>query len=151
MAVLRTSVNAKLDKLKHYDSHEYDPKCKFCVTNSKNLIESAEQTKNELDKDKAADELVNQKNLLSEILVQNDDAEEKYELLNELTNKSSQIVFEINEADSKVLALSSMVQSLEKDIEINDKNIKEYYDCKDIIEHNKNCKLRLINFKKIEM
>ena len=32
---------------------EYDPKCKFCVNNSKNLIESAEQTKNELDKDKA--------------------------------------------------------------------------------------------------
>ena len=35
LAVLRTSVNAKLDKLKHYDCHEYDPKCKFCVTNSK--------------------------------------------------------------------------------------------------------------------
>ena len=59
LAVLRTSVNAKLDKLKHYDDHEYDPKCKFCLSNSKNLIENAEKTKNELDKDKAAaDELV---------------------------------------------------------------------------------------------
>ena len=38
------------------------------------------------------------------------------ELLNDLKNKSSQTSFEINEADSKVLALSSMIQSLEKDI-----------------------------------
>ena len=138
LAVLRTSVNAKLDKLKNYDCHEYDPKCKFCVTNSKNLIESAEQTKNELDKDKAAaDELVTQKNNLTKTLDDNNDIESKYELLNDLKNKSSQIIFEINEADSKVLALSSMIQSLEKDIVLNDKNIKEYYECKDIIEFNK--------------
>ena len=144
LAVLRTAVNAKLDKLKHYDSHEYDPKCKFCVTNSKNLIESAEQTKNELDKDKAAaDELVTQKNQLTKILDDNKDTESNYELLNDLKNKSSQIIFEINEADSKVLALSSMIQSLEKDIVLNDKNIKEYYECKDIIEFNKNLQVEV--------
>ena len=139
LAVLRTSVNAKLDKLKHYDSHQYDPKCKFCVNNSKNLIESAEQTKNELDKDKAAaDELVKQKTIFSDILEDNKDVETNYELLKDLNNKSNQLVFEINEADSKVLALSSMIESLEKDIVLNDKNIKEYYECKDIIEFNKN-------------
>ncbi len=139
LAVLRTSVNAKLDKLKHYDGHQYDPKCKFCVNNSKNLIESAEQTKNELDKDKAAaDELVKQKTFFSDILENDKDVESNYELLKELNNKSNQLVFEINEADSKVLALSSMIESLEKDIVLNDKNIKEYYECKDIIEFNKN-------------
>jgi DNA repair exonuclease SbcCD ATPase subunit len=144
LAVLRTSVNAKLDKLKHYDSHEYNPKCKFCVTNSKNLIESAEQTKTELDKDKAAaDELVTQKNELTKILDNNKDIESNYELLNDLKNKSSQIIFEINEADSKVLALSSMIQSLEKDIILNDRNIKEYYECKDIIEFNKNLQVEV--------
>lgn len=144
LAVLRTSVNAKLDKLKHYDSHEYDPKCKFCVNNSKNLIESAEQTKTELDKDKAAaDDLVNQKNDLANILDDNKDVEKNYELLNELKNKSSQLVYEINEADSKVLALSSMIQSLEKDILINDKNIKEFYECKDIIEYNQKLQIEV--------
>ena len=144
LAVLRTSVNAKLDKLKHYDSHEYDPKCKFCVNNSKNLIESAEQTKTELDKDKAAaDDLVNQKNDLANILDDNKDVERNYELLNELKNKSSQLVYEINEADSKVLALSSMIQSLEKDIVLNDKNIKEFYECKDIIEYNQKLQIEV--------
>lgn len=144
LAVLRTSVNAKLDKLKHYDDHEYDPSCKFCVNNSKNLIESAEQTKTELDKDKAAaDELVTKKTRLKNILNDNKDVEKNYELLNELNNKSSQLVYEINEADSKVLALSSMIQSLEKDIVSNDKNIKEFYECKDIIEYNQKLQIEV--------
>ena len=138
LAVLRTSVNAKLDKLKHYDSHEYDPKCKFCVTNSKNLIESASQTKEELDKDKAAaDDLVTQKNELLKILDECKDVESNYEKLGELKSTTTQLTYEINEADSKVLALSSMIESLEKDIVINDKNIESYYECKDIIEFNK--------------
>lgn len=138
LAVLRTSVNAKLDKLKHYDNHEYDPKCKFCVTNSKNLIESASQTKEELDKDKAAaDDLVTQKNELLKILDECKDVESNYEKLGELKSTTTQLTYEINEADSKVLALSSMIESLEKDIVINDKNIESYYECKDIIEFNK--------------
>ena len=138
LAVLRTSVNAKLDKLKHYDSHEYDPKCKFCVSNSKNLIESASQTKEELDKDKAAaDALVTQKTALTEALDEYKNVESDYERLGELKTETTQLTYEVNEADSKVLALSSMIESLEKDIVINDKSIEEYYECKDIILFNK--------------
>ena len=138
LAVLRTSVNAKLDKLKHYDCHQYDPNCKFCITNSKNLIESAEQTKNELDKDKAAaDELVKQKTELTTVLEKQSDIDSKYETLGTLKNEVNQLAYEINEADSKVLALSSMIESLDKDIVINNKNIESYHECKDIIEFNK--------------
>ncbi len=148
LAVLRTSVNAKLDKLKHYDSHEYDPKCKFCVTNSKNLIESAEQTKDELDKDKAAaDQLVTQKNKLSEKLNEYKDIELQYQRLGELKNENTQINYEISEADSRVLALGSMIESLEKDIVINGNNIKAYYECKDIIEFNKKLQLEVDEIK----
>ena len=138
LAVLRTSVNAKLDKLKHYDIHEYDPNCKFCVNNSKSLIESAEQTKMELDKDKsAADNLVNEKNLLSKKLEELSNVESDYELLGALKSEATQLNYEINESDSKILALSSMIESLEKDIVLNKKNISEYYECKDIIIFNK--------------
>ena len=138
LAVLRTSVNAKLDKLKHYDSHAYDPKCKFCVSNSKNLIDSASQTKEELDTDKAAaDKLVMQKNKLSKTLDEYKNIETDYNRMGELKVETTQLTYEINEADSKVLALSSMIESLEKDVVMNDKNIKEYYECKDIIEFNK--------------
>ena len=138
LAVLRTSVNAKLDKLKHYDSHEYDPNCKFCVNNSTNLIESATQTKEELDKDKAAaDELVTQKTAFISALDEYKNVESDYERLGELKTETTQLIYEINEADSKVLALSSMIESLEKDVVMNDKSIKEYYECKDIIEFNK--------------
>ena len=139
LAVLRTSVNAKLDKLKHYDSHAYDPKCKFCVNNSKNLIESASQTKEELDKDKAAaDDLVTQKNKLSNILDEHMEVESNYEKLGELKSTTTQLTYEVNEADSKVLALSSMIESLEKDIVLNNKTIEAYYEYKDIILFNKN-------------
>tara|TARA_B100001057_G_scaffold498753_1_gene606904 strand:- start:431 stop:3031 length:2601 start_codon:yes stop_codon:yes gene_type:complete len=148
LAVLRTSVNAKLDKLKHYDCHEYDPKCKFCVTNSKNLIESAEQTKEELDKDKAAaDQLVTQKNKLSHKLNEYNDIEMQYQRLGQLKNENSQISYEINEADSRVLALGSMIESLEKDVVINENNIKAYYECKDIIEFNKKIQLEVDEIK----
>ena len=141
-------MNAKLDKLKHYDCHEYDPKCKFCVTNSKNLIESAEQTKEDLDKDKSlADQLVTQKNKLTDKLNEYKDIELQYQRLGELKNENTQISYEINEADSKVLALGSMIESLEKDIGINENNIKAYYECKDIIEFNKKIQLEVDEIK----
>jgi DNA repair exonuclease SbcCD ATPase subunit len=144
LAVLRTSVNAKLDKLKQYDCHEYDPNCKFCVTNSKNLIESAEQTKIELDKDKAAaDELVTQKNELLKILDEYKNVESEYELHGNLKNETTQLTYEVNEADSKVLALSSVIESLEKDIVINDKTIEEYHECRDSIEFNKKIQIEV--------
>jgi DNA repair exonuclease SbcCD ATPase subunit len=144
LAVLRTSVNAKLDKLKHYDSHAYDPKCKFCVNNSKNLIENAEQTKEELDKDKAAaDELVTQKTELSKTLDEYKNVESEYERLGNLKVETTQLNYEINESDSKILALSSMIESLDKDIVINNKNIESYYECKDIIEFNKKLQIEV--------
>jgi DNA repair exonuclease SbcCD ATPase subunit len=144
LAVLRTSVNAKLDKLKHYDSHEYDPECKFCVNNSKNLIESASQTKEELDKDKAAaDVLVTKKTGLSKTLDEYKDVESDYGKLGELKTETTQLTYAVNEADSKVLALSSMIESLEKDVVINDKSIKEYYECKDIILFNKELQIQV--------
>jgi DNA repair exonuclease SbcCD ATPase subunit len=144
LAVLRTSVNAKLDKLKHYDSHEYDPNCKFCVNNSKNLIASAAQTKEELDKDKAAaDELVTQKIALSKTLDEYKDVESDYGKMGELKTETTQLTYAVNEADSKVLALSSMIESLEKDVVINDKSIKEYYECKDIILFNKELQIQV--------
>ena len=144
LAVLRTSVNAKLDKLKHYDNHDYDPKCKYCVANSKNLIESAEQTKQALDKDKAAaDELVRKKNTLNKEITELGDVESDYEKFGILKNEITQLSYEINESDSKVLALSSMIESLEKDIVINDKNIDSYYECKDIIEFNKKLQIEV--------
>jgi len=138
LAVLRTSVNAKLDKLKHYDSHEYDPKCEFCVKNSKNLIDSAAITKKELDKDKAdADELVKTKTELTKTLDKFGDIEEQHKKLIEDRTKLNQMSYEISDVDSKILALSSILESLEKDILLNDKSIEEYYECKDIILFNK--------------
>ena len=41
----------------------------------------------------------------------------------------------------KILALGSMIESLEKDIVINTNNIESYYECKDIIEFNKKLQL----------
>ena len=144
LAVLRTSVNAKLDKLKHYDNHDYDPNCKYCVNNSKNLIESAEKTKKELDSDKAdADELVKQKNNLQQKLDIHKNVESEYELFNNLKSEITQLTYEINQTDSKILALSSMIDALDKDIVLNEKSIKEYYECKDIIEFNKSLQIEV--------
>ena len=74
---------------------------------------------------------------LSKILDEYKNVESEYELLGKLKVETTQLNYKINESDSKILALSSMIESLEKDIVINNKNIESYYECKDIIEFNK--------------
>tara|TARA_A100001037_G_scaffold67550_1_gene59981 strand:+ start:18927 stop:21533 length:2607 start_codon:yes stop_codon:yes gene_type:complete len=141
LAVLRTSVNAKLDKLKHFKDHDYDPECEYCVKNAKSIIESKDETRKALDKDKAeANKLVELRNGYLEDLGDADEIETNYKELRDARNEVRQLSYEINEKDSKILALSSMIESLEKDIKINADKIVMYHECRDTILFNKELK-----------
>jgi DNA repair exonuclease SbcCD ATPase subunit len=54
--------------------------------------------------------------------------------------ETKQLTYEINDRDSKILALSSMIESLEKDITLNSDKIVLYHQCRDTILFNKELK-----------
>lgn len=148
LAVLRTSVNAKLDKLKHFENHEYDPKCEFCIKNSKNFIESMAETKHALAIDKSeASKLVDKKNNYLEEIGDANQTENNYRELVESRAELKTITYQINDRDSKILALSSMIESLEKDIHINSDKIVTYHECRDSILFNKELKKEVLVIK----
>jgi DNA repair exonuclease SbcCD ATPase subunit len=138
LAVLRTSVNAKLDKLKHFENHEYDPKCDYCTKNAENLIENTKETKSALATDKKeASKLVDKKNDYLKEIGDSAEVEKNYKVLIDSRSNLKSIVYEINDKDSKVLALSSMIESLEKDVLANVNRIALYHECRDSIVFNK--------------
>jgi len=141
LAVLRTSVNAKLDKLKHFKDHEYDPDCKYCVKNAKTILESKDETRKLLDKDKfEANKLVEQRDAHLEDIGDADEVERQFQELRDTRSEVKRLTYEINDRDSKILALSSMIESLEKDILINADKIVTYHQCRDTILFNKELK-----------
>jgi hypothetical protein len=44
-------VNAKQEKIKHLESHEYDPNCKYCTSNV--FVQNAIEAQNSIDADRA--------------------------------------------------------------------------------------------------
>jgi len=47
----REQVNAKQEKIKHLESHEYDPNCKYCTSNV--FVQNAIEAQNTIDSDRA--------------------------------------------------------------------------------------------------
>jgi DNA repair exonuclease SbcCD ATPase subunit len=149
LAVLRTSVNAKLDKLKHFKDHDYDPECDYCVKNSKSIIEATDETRIALDIDKKeASELVDTRNEYLEEMSEKEKIEKNYKSLIDSRSNVKSLTYEVNDRDNKILALSSMIESLEKDVISNEDKISLYHQCRDSIVFNKELKKEVAELKK---
>jgi len=141
LAVLRTTVSGKLEKLKHFEDHEYDPECDYCTKNAKSFIENATITKDELERDKErADKLIALESRYKDEIEDYDSVKSNHDKLKECRGGCETIRYKIKDKDSKVLALSSMLESVEKDIETNTAEIEMYHECKDTIVHNQSLK-----------
>ena len=141
LAVLRTTVSGKLEKLKHFEDHEYDPECDYCTKNAKSFIENATITKDELERDKErADKLIALESRYKDEIEDYDSVKSNHDKLKECRGGCETIRYKIKDKDSKVLALSSMLESVEKDIETNTAEIAMYHECKDTIVHNQTLK-----------
>jgi DNA repair exonuclease SbcCD ATPase subunit len=105
---LKSSVKNKIDKIKHLETHEYDPECEFCMKNE--FVKDAVRAKSELEDDKlAATSLISRKKELIESLDQN--VENDFEKYLSLKNEYSSILSKISELDNNISKLQKEISS----------------------------------------
>jgi DNA repair exonuclease SbcCD ATPase subunit len=133
---LKSSVSNKIAKIKHLETHEYDPNCKYCCNNV--FVKDAMSAKESLvsDKEEATELLETINKLKSEIegLKPNADAREKYQ---ELKTKKQSLSAQISEKE-----LSKTNRSVSMDKNSNRLNevissIELYEKSKEAVETNK--------------
>jgi DNA repair exonuclease SbcCD ATPase subunit len=140
--VLRVNVKNKIDKVKHLDSHKYDPNCKFCVDND--FVRDAMAAKNELedDKIKGKELLTKEQEIKSSI---NDDADKRYEIYLELKTKFTGLVSSINTLSSQISGIS--IEKNDVGIEKTKNSIQNIKNNQDIINFNQLIEKNIANLK----
>jgi DNA repair exonuclease SbcCD ATPase subunit/DNA repair exonuclease SbcCD nuclease subunit len=126
---LKSSVSNKIAKIKHLETHEYDPNCKYCCNNV--FVKDAISAKESLvsDKEEATELLETINKLKSEIegLAPSVEAREKYQ---DLKTKKQNVSSQITE---KELSKTNTLVSLEK----NSKRLVEVINSIDLYEKSK--------------
>ena len=109
-------VNAKQEKIKHLESHEYDPNCKYCTSNV--FVQDAMQAQDTIDTDRA---------ILNELLIRYDDTINEIETLriyetqfNELNALKQRVDVAKNRIELKELQL----QILESDLQTRESELE---------------------------
>ena len=80
-------VNAKQEKIKHLESHEYDPNCKYCTSNV--FVQNAIEAQNTIDSDRALLEEMQQE--LAELKLQLDALKPIFEIADQYNKLKSNI------------------------------------------------------------
>lgn len=144
---LKDRVSSKIEKLKHLDEHEYDPKCSYCMNNI--FVKDAINTRTELESDKKlAIELVTKvKNIKLEI-EEFKNIENIYEdyvnFKKSLESKNTKLERSIGEIKSLGMDISNIsiqIKSIMESIDLYHKSI-------DTISKNKKIEEELSVFKK---
>ena len=102
-------INAKEEKIKHLESHEYDPNCKYCTSNV--FVQDAIQAQNTIDQDR---DILNKLLERYSINRQHHDELKPYEIqYNELINLKSQVIDLQNTLKVKELKLELLESDLQ--------------------------------------
>ena len=109
-------VNAKQEKIKHLESHEYDPNCKYCTSNV--FVQNAIEAQNTIDSDRALLEETQQE--LAELNSQLDALKPIFEIADQYNKLKSniatkKITLERNELQLQIL--ESDLQTRESELE----------------------------------
>ena len=109
-------VNAKQEKIKHLESHEYDPNCKYCTSNV--FVQNAIEAQNTIDSDRALLEEMQQE--LAELNLQLDALKPIFEVADQYNKLKSniatkKITLERNELQLQIL--ESDLQTRESELE----------------------------------
>lgn len=110
------NVNAKQEKIKHLESHEYDPNCKYCTSNI--FVQNAIEAQNTIDSDRALLEEMQQE--LAELKLQLDALKPIFEIADQYNKLKSniatkKITLERNELQLQIL--ESDLQTRESELE----------------------------------
>ena len=134
-SIAKQHLSGAEQKIKHLDSHQYDPNCKFCCDNvfvkdAMNAKESLEMLENNVDE--ALNDVMGILNVISMFK----DSKEQYESMLELRTKYSKGIVIKEKAEAELEGLGTKEQLLEHQLESVKANIQKYHDNEETINRN---------------
>jgi DNA repair exonuclease SbcCD ATPase subunit/DNA repair exonuclease SbcCD nuclease subunit len=135
LAHFKVTVNAKLDKLKKLEQHEYDPNCKYCVSNV--FVQDAMQTKKQLEDDKKhVHKLIQQIKDLDTFVTNNAFVEEQYNDLQEFKKQRHSHTTELDLLNAKIASVTSNIANIKTTISQTENDIQLYHKNVEIVNQN---------------
>jgi len=139
---LKIEVKHKLTKLKHLESHEYDPDCKYCMNNV--FVKDAIKTREVLKEDKdLAETHVNSLRDVQERINSFNGLKEKHEKIQQLHVGLSKIKYDKSEASTTLHALIDANRQNEDSLKSTVLDIETYKKNKKAIETNRKIEQQL--------
>jgi len=134
--VAKKTLEAAEEKIKHLDSHQYDPNCKFCCDNV--FVKDAMKAKEDLEYLQVnVDEAMNDVSGFSNIMDMFEDAKSQYDTMLDLKAKYGKAVVIKEKSEAELEGLNTKEQLLEHQLETVKINIQKYHENEDIIKRNK--------------
>jgi hypothetical protein len=129
-------INAKAEKIKHLEAHEYDPSCKYCTSNV--FVQNATEAKNTIEEDRKALKTIKQKHRtvteqveITKIYQEESDQLTKLQADLKTTNSA------IDRFELQLQILENDLQTKESELETNAERQELYFKNKSAIETNK--------------
>ena len=152
----KITVKSKLEKLEKLEKHEYDPNCKYCVSNV--FVQDAIATKGDLEKDKTAvQELLDQLKQISDFIVHNEDIQTQAESIQSLIVNRKELINQLDKHQSLCDRYEYAIDIEQHKIEKIKADIQTYRESLAVIEENKKIQAqireveRAVSHKKIEL
>jgi DNA repair exonuclease SbcCD ATPase subunit/3',5'-cyclic AMP phosphodiesterase CpdA len=139
---LETQYEGNLDKLKHLESHEYDPNCKFCMNNV--FVKDAIQTKETVkEQEKQLEELNSAHHSLIKANEPLAEVEDVWEKLVELRNKYQKGKVIKEKAQAELKSLEHQKELYETQMAGVELDIQKYYDNEATISENQKIEIAI--------
>lgn len=137
LSSLKITIANKLSKLEKLKQHEYDPDCKYCVSNV--FVQDAIETRNELELDKkTTDNFLNTLQTINDFLQENAFIEREAESIKAIVKQFNEAKSKKERAELILDRTSSQIASIEHKIVNIALSIKTYNENLNILENNKN-------------
>jgi DNA repair exonuclease SbcCD ATPase subunit len=138
--VAKKQLEAAEEKIKHLDSHQYDPNCKFCCDNV--FVKDAMKAKEDLESlEVNVDEALNDVSGFINIMNMFESAKEQYDSMVELRAKYSKGVVIKEKSEAELKGLNTKEELLNTQLDKVEEDIEKYYENEDTIERNKGIEL----------
>jgi DNA repair exonuclease SbcCD ATPase subunit len=124
--LVEQSIKSNREKLSHLETHEYDPNCKFCITNV--FVKDALETKTKVDEQ--VDILTQLGNKYQSLIQQASyisDVEEQWNELTELNSKYQQCIVIKEKTQTEINGISTKRELLNHKLQSIQTNIKTYH------------------------
>jgi len=142
----KIEVKGKIEKVERLKTYEYDPNCKYCISNS--FVQDAMQAKTELTKDKKeTDHMVRALEKLREEYTNYQWVEKAYETYTKLLNERSKVKDECGVLSRNIIVATNDLEKLETNLKIVTHQIELYHRNEVSVENNAKVQAKISAYK----